>query len=355
MSDTQHTTAPTDLLSCRSSHMRKFLHVDSPSSMTKIYKSAGIEGQGTRGRERVLTPSESRRILENRKYDLNGSAKKIVFWVNKGGVGKSTISKLVATFIATLGFKVLFVDADSQGNSTDAFNLEKKGITIDDETPVLYDILTGSVGVQDCIIKVDENLHIMPSTLNNQNISDQQLRKYENNPSRFYKKLLEPIENDYDYIITDCGPNLGLLNCSIASDADMTLVLAHPHKFSKKGVAVTFETISELEESFNISIPRRILFNRYAKKNNITHKVLSEIMAEYEDYMLPVIIGEKQEIAHAIEYDHNIFLETKFRELGIDGKMKTIEYKESPDEIVSLTQSILELPELSRITEKQLQ
>lgn len=126
MSETQHTKAQLDLLSCRSSYMRNFLGVDSPSSMTKIYKSAGIEGQGTRGRERVLTPQESRRILEHRKFDLASNGKKIVFWVNKGGVGKSTISKLVATFIATLGFKVLFVDADSQGNSTDAFNLEKK-------------------------------------------------------------------------------------------------------------------------------------------------------------------------------------------------------------------------------------
>lgn len=231
---------------------------------------------------------------------------------------------------------------------------KKKGIAIDDETPVLYDVLTGSVNIKDCIIQVDDNLHIMPSTLNNQNISETQLRRYESNPSKFYKKLLEPIENSYDYIITDCGPNLGLLNCSIACDADMTLVLAHPHKFSKKGVAVTFETIQELEESFNIKIPRKILFNRYAKKNNITHKVLSEIMADYTDYLLPVIIGEKQEIALAIEYDHNFFLETKYREMGIDGKMKTIEYKESPEEIASLAQSILAQPELSRNSEKQL-
>lgn len=345
-----------NVLLCRSKYMKEFLSIDTPSALTKVVKSAGLNKVGTRGKETMFNAKESRAILEHRKFILNKKSKNIAFWVNKGGVGKSSLSKLTSVFIASLGFKVLFIDADSQGNATDSFKLtESLGYTIDEETPVLYDVLEGVVSISDCILKVSDNLDIMPSTLNNQNIDDGQLKRFSKNPSKVFNKLIENISSDYDYIITDCGPNLGLLNCSIACSADMSLMIAHPHGFSKKGIQVTNDTMDELEESFSIKIPRKIIFNRYAKKNNLTHKVLSEIMSEWPDLLLPVIISEKQEIANAIEYDHNFFIKNSFKITSDDGTERPIDYKESPKEIALLAQSIISLPELTLSSDSSIQ
>ena len=333
--------------------MRGFLGVETASTMLKICKSAGIEAAQVIGREKVLDPSQSRQILEHRNFDLNESAKIIDFWVNKGGVGKSHLSKLVATFIATLGFKVLYIDTDSQGNATDSFNING----IDEDTPVLCDVFEGKANIEECIIKIDENFDLMPSTIINQNISDDLIKRYEVNFSKVFGKVLEPIRRNYDYIVIDSAPNLGLLNICITQAADMTLLLAHPHKFSTKGVHQTMKTIDELEDSFSLKIPRRIIFNRYAKRNNLTHKVMNNLMSDYEDLFMSTIVSERQEIANAVDYNHNFFVKTKYQipDPKDSSKLTNVDYKESPGELAELTKAILALPELTLAQDKQVQ
>lgn len=340
---------------CRSSYMKSFLKFESASTLTKVCKGAGLDTNSTKGRERMFSPSDARKILEYRKFSLGQGGRVIAFWVNKGGVGKTSISKLTAMHTASLGFKVLYIDTDSQGNSTDSFELSNYGYEIDEDTAVLSDVFDGKAKIEDCVLKLTENLSVMPSTIINQNITEQAIRKIDNNTSKVFRKILEPIRSQYDYIFIDCAPNLGLLNMSIACAADMTMMMAHPHSFSMKAIRQTTDTLNELEESFNIKIPRRVIYNRYVNKVNLTHKVMSQLMAEFSNQLMPIIINEKAEVAYAIEYNHNFFQQRNYEVVGPDDKTKKIVYKDSPKEFTDLTNSILSLPELTLEDEQVIQ
>lgn len=334
-------------LTIKSRYLKGFIGIDNGSTMTKVYKKAGLP-MGEKGQERVLSSNESRLVLKTRGYGFDLVAKLITFCVNKGGVGKSSISIFIAKYLASLGFKILFVDTDSQGNATDALELDELGYDISEETLVLYDLFQNPYKhtIKDCILKYSEYLDVMPSTIVNQNVNDGLLLKYEKNSSKIYNKILEPILKDYDYIITDCAPNLGLLNASICSVADMVMLAAHPHKFSKKGVEQTVAMLEGVESSFGIKIPRSLFFNKYCKKKMMTHKTLSEITERYSSMMLNTILSESADIANAIEFNHNFFKKTNYR-IETDAGFKAVEYKTSPSEIASLANEIISLPELS--------
>lgn len=332
---------------CRSNFMKSFLNFESASTLTKVCKGAGLDTNSVKGRERMFTPEDARKILEFRKFNLSQDAKVIAFWVNKGGVGKTSISKLTAVHTASLGFKVLYIDTDSQGNSTDSFHLEEYGYDINEETLVLSDVFDGKANIKDCILQINENLSVMPSTIINQNITEQTIRKIDNNTSKVFKKIVEPVKGEYDYIFIDCAPNLGLLNMSIACAADMTMLMAHPHSFSMKAIRQTTDTLNELEESFNIKIPRRIIYNRYAKKMNLTHKVMSDLVNEFSELLIQPLIEERADVANAIDYNHNFYVRKNYVVIGPDEKPKKIVYKDSPQDFSKLTNNILSLPELT--------
>lgn len=302
---------------CRSTVMREFLQIEAPH-LSKISKQVGLDTTKTiKGKVREYSFEESRSILEYRGYDLNQDAKVISFFVNKGGVGKTTLTYLSAQLLTLLGFKVLCIDTDSQGNTTETFNLEEVGHDISEATTVLYDVLNPNnpASIENSILKYSENLHVIPSTIMNQNINDSVLASFKRNTTSIFKSLIQPLKAKYDYILIDCAPNLYGLNASISCAADMVIMPATPHRFAKAGLQQTTELLNDLSSEFKevLPIPRRVLFNKHHSSKSMTHKYLGEIAGEYPEALLQTVLKENAEYARVVEINENPFANNKFK------------------------------------------
>ena len=129
-------------------------------------------------------------------------ARKVIFYNQKGGVGKTTAAVNLGSALASLGYRVLLVDFDAQGNLTGA-------VSGDNRKPNIYQVVTGQVDVRDSIQPtIVKHLFLIPGSLDMAGLGvelvDQDDREH------FLDKALKPIEEDYEYILLDCPPSLGL-------------------------------------------------------------------------------------------------------------------------------------------------
>ena len=140
---------------------------------------------------------------------------KIISFSNqKGGVGKTTSAVNIAASLGILGYKVLLVDLDPQGNATSGVGISKKSLR-----KSIHDVLIGESAAKETIIETPfENLDIIPAHIS---LAGAEYNLYQGNGAeRVMKNALEPIKDDYDYIIIDCPPSLSMLtiNAMVASD-----------------------------------------------------------------------------------------------------------------------------------------
>jgi len=142
--------------------------------------------------------------------------KTFVFVNQKGGVGKTTSAINIGAYMALEGKKTLLVDFDSQGNMT-------SGVGVDREKPTVYDLLAGTAPIGSVIRQsVIPNLLVIPASIDLSGAAielvDQDKREF------FLKDALEPVKNDYDYILIDCPPSLGILTLNGLTAADAVLI-----------------------------------------------------------------------------------------------------------------------------------
>ncbi len=251
--------------SLKSSDLRQTLGV-APATLSDLFKKIGVnfveEEKSLRGQAKNVQSMDVRRIFELRGYQYPRSAKVISLMMCKGGVGKTTTTVFVAQRISSYGAKVLIIDADSQGNATSALSLDQYGVSIDEETPVLLDVITGQCSIDDVILKVSPTLHLIPSSPANSTL-DGKIRENFKNTSIALKKHLEPIMAHYDFILIDCAPALNLTNTAMVAASDLVIMPVAPDKFSQMGLEQTISEISQIENDFNLKIDKKIVFTKF--------------------------------------------------------------------------------------------
>jgi len=200
---------------------------------------------------------------------------KVISVVNqKGGVGKTTTAVNLATIFAVMDKKVLIIDIDSQGNTSSGLGIKQTERKI-----TSYNVFNGLNSIRDAILATEvPNLSIVSANTNLAAIELDliHLKNYEN----ILLEKLEEIKNDFDYIIIDCPPSLGLITLNALVACDEVLIPMFCDFYSLEGLSHLLKTVEIVEKKMNPGIKiGGILFTMYDKRNKLTEQVENDVRA----------------------------------------------------------------------------
>ncbi len=217
---------------------------------------------------------------------------KVIFYNQKGGVGKTTSCVNLGSALASLDKKVLLIDFDAQCNLTGAVSGNPKKSNI-------YQVLTGSVpasaAVQTTIFK---NLYLIPGSVDVSALSVELVS--ENNREFLLKTVLEPLDDDYDFILLDCGPSLGLETMNGLAWADSIIIPLQCEYFAMEGLNLLMRTITNVKKELNPNLRvLGILFTMYKKRSLLNEQVVEDITQFFGDMVFKTIIPRNVRLAEA--------------------------------------------------------
>ena len=197
----------------------------------------------------------------------------------KGGVGKTTTSINLAAGLGYLGKKVLLVDLDPQGNATQGVGAKSKANKLS-----VYNLLMESYQVEDVRVR----LNVPPMDVIPSNISlagaDLQMNKFEVGKEELLKKKLDKVKNQYDFIIIDCPPSLGLLNTNALTASDSVLIPVQCEYYALEGVTQLLLTIRLVQQLFNPKlIIEGVLLTMYDARTNLSVEVQQEVRKHFKE------------------------------------------------------------------------
>lgn len=245
---------------------------------------------------------ESARELFNFKF----KRKKIAVQIVKGGTGKTTTINNIASCANTYGARVLLIDADPQGNLTDANGIDAE------EYPVLIDLLKDGASIQESIVTVSQGLDLIPSRIENV-ILDNEIVNGRYPLEKLYNNLLSKVENYYDFILIDCPPTMGQAVTAASLYADIILAPLNPDKFSAKGLKILKQEVDTLNKHFHKKIEYKVFLNKFSSKTILSDKAIVSLISdpELEGKVLSTTVQYAQEIPNITDDNKSSFSNLK--------------------------------------------
>lgn len=220
---------------------------------------------------------------------------KIISIVNqKGGVGKTTTAINLAASLAVLEYKTLLVDADPQANSTSGYGFDPKNIRTG-----LYEVIINEVPVKDAILKTDfEYLDILPSNIDLVGAEIELINLP--NRERLMKYAFEKVQKQYDFIIIDCSPSLGLITTNALTASDSVIIPVQCEYFALEGLGKLLNTVKIVQQSLNTELQiEGLLLTMYDMRLRLSNQVVEEVKMHFQQLVFDTIIQRNTKLSEA--------------------------------------------------------
>lgn len=219
----------------------------------------------------------------------------------KGGVGKTTTAINLSAALAADGQRVLLVDADPQANASSGL-----GVDIRELQASIYECLVNGINPKEAVIETEvQNLHLIPSHIDLVGAEIEML----NLPDReqLLKRVLQQVKSDYDYILIDCSPSLGLITVNALTAADSVIIPVQCEFFALEGIAKLLNTIkiikSQLNHGLNIM---GFVLTMYDNRLRLSNQVLEEVRRHFGDLVFHTVIARNVRLSEAPSHGQTI-------------------------------------------------
>ncbi len=253
-------------------------------------------------------------------------AKVIAIANQKGGVGKTTTAVNLSSCLAFKGKKVLIIDIDPQGNTTSGLGIDKKSIE-----KSIYDVIINDLDINQATLETKlDNLKICPSTIQLAG-AEVELVSVFSRETRL-KNALADVRNEYDFILIDCPPSLGLLTVNSLTAADTILVPIQCEYYALEGLSQLMNTVRLVQKHLNPGLEvEGVVLTMFDARTNLSIQVVEEVKKYFKNKVYRTIIPRNVRLSEAPSYGLPIILydpKSKGAECYMELAEEVIEYSE---------------------------
>lgn len=221
----------------------------------------------------------------------------------KGGVGKTTTAINLSASLATLGKKVLLIDADPQANASSGLGIDIRSLEF-----TVYECLIDEMPVNQAIVKTEvDNLYVLPSHIDLVGAEIELLNI--NQREHAMERMVKPIVNDYDFIIIDCSPSLGLITVNALTASNSVIIPVQSEYFALEGISKLLNTIKIIKSRLNPNLEiEGFLITMFDNRLRSANQVFAEVKKHFGDLVFDSVIHRNVRLSEAPSYGKPISL-----------------------------------------------